>query len=260
VLAAARALASAPALPGRAPDQAYADVMGGPILHYPAWMGWALLLVSAGGMSVYALRLAVVGRLSPLGVAAGAGAFLLLLLIVAGVLFGLGATRIALAARHLAPLLRHAMELRVGLAALVLGLAMIWWSVTTRWLSNQALAFGALGILAVGALALQATTPLDAFVVVWPFILIGVALLVCGPDNPWISWMLLAAAEAQVLYWTLLLFDLVGQTTPVALTPFVLLAVAAALPICPKGGKGTVLTGVASTAIGLCLSILALYA
>jgi hypothetical protein len=169
VLSAAKVLATAPSLPGRAANQAYADVMGGPVLHYPAWAGWALLLVSAGAMSVHALRLARAGRLSLLGVAAGAGCFLVLLLAVGAALFGLGLARIAVAGRHLAPLLRHAMELRVGLFALVLGLAMLWWALATRRLSNQALAFGALALLVAGALALQALAPLDAFVLTWPF-------------------------------------------------------------------------------------------
>src|SRR6185437_11409954 len=72
VLRATQALAIAPSLPGRAPDQTYADVLGGPVLQYPGVVGWALLVLAGGGLAAQALRLAGRGRLSLGGVAAEA--------------------------------------------------------------------------------------------------------------------------------------------------------------------------------------------
>ena len=47
VLSAARGLGFAEALPGKAPDAVYADLFGGPIVAYPAWAGWIVLLAAA---------------------------------------------------------------------------------------------------------------------------------------------------------------------------------------------------------------------
>ena len=93
VLRAASALARAPSLPGRAPDQPYADILGGPVLQYPNVVGWTLVALAGAGLAAYAVRLATRGRLNLAGVAAGALAFLGLILLLAIGLYALGMAR-----------------------------------------------------------------------------------------------------------------------------------------------------------------------
>jgi hypothetical protein len=256
-LRAARALATAPVLPGRAPDQAYGDILGGPVLQYPALVGWALIVLAGGGLAAYALRRAPAGRLSLAGVAAGAFAFLGLLLLLALGLQALGMARIALAGRHLAPLLRHAGGVQAGVALLAIGLSLIWAYVAGLRVRAESLAFGALTVLAAGAVALQAVAPLDAFIFAWPLVGIGLALALGGPDRPWVRAVILLAILAETLYWALLLFDLVGQTTPVALAPFAALAVAALLPCTPRAGARAATAGAALAAAGAAIALMA---
>lgn len=253
-----KAKGPAPPLPGRGTDQAYADILGGPVVQYPAMVGWALLLLSAGGMTAYALRLAAVGRLSLPGVTGGALAFIALVLVIGAALYALGAVRIALAGRHLVPLLRHVIGARGGTGLVAIGVTLVWAAVCGRWLRAESLAFGALEILAIGAVFLQALAPLDAFVITWPFILVGLALVVSGPDGRWAGWVILLAAVAQIFYWARLYFDLVGQVTPAAVTPFAALAAAALLPACPRAGKRAAWAGLAIALIGVGLSLASL--
>ena len=257
VLRAARTLATAPALPGRAPDQAYADILGGPVLQYPAAVGWALVVLAAAGLAAHALRLANRGQLSLGGVAAGAGAFLGLLLLLGLGFYGLGVARDAVAGMHLAPLLRNAAGARAGAGLLATGLSLVWMALASWRLRAESLAFGALLVLAAGAVALQALAPLDAFILTWPFVGVGLALTLGGPDRPWVRAVILLAILAEVLYWALLVLDLVGQTTPVALAPFAALAVAALLPASPRGDVRAATAGAALAAAGAGIALLA---
>jgi hypothetical protein len=250
-------LANAGALPGRASDQAYGDILGGPVLQYPAVVGWALVVLAGGGLAAYALRLAARGRLSLSGVAAGALAFLGLILLLALGLAALGMAREALAGRRLAPLLRHATGARAGAGLVGAGLSLVWAALAGWRLRAESLAFGALAVLAAGAVALQALAPLDAFVLAWPFVGIGLALTLGGPDRPWVRAVILLAILAEILYWTLLLFDLVGQTTPVVLAPFAALAVAALLPCAPRADARAATAGAALAAAGAGIALMA---
>jgi hypothetical protein len=267
VLRAARTLATAanpahpngpaPALPGRAPDQAYADILGGPVLQYPAAVGWALVVLAGAGLTAHGLRQAGRGRLSLAGVAAGAGAFLGLVLLLALGFYGLGMARDAVAGMRLGPLLRHAAGARAGAALLATGLSLVWAALAGRRLKAESLAFGALAVMAAGAVVLQAAAPLDAFILTWPFVAIGLALTLGGPDRPLVRAVILLAIIAQILHWALLVFDLVGQTTPVALAPFAALAVAALLPASPRGDARAATAGAALAAAGAGISLLA---
>jgi hypothetical protein len=258
VLRAVQTLASAPSLPGRASDQPYADILGGPVVQYPAVIGWVLVVLAGGGLAAYALRIAARSRLSLAGVAAGALAFVGLILLLALGLYALGLAREALAGRHLAPMLRHATGARVGAGLLALGLSLLWASLAGWRLRAESLAFGALAVVAAGAVAVQAAAPLDAFILTWPFLGIGLALTLGGPDRPWVRAVILLAILAEILYWALLLFDLLGQTLPVALAPFVALAVAALLPAAPRAGAREATAGAALAAAGVGISLLAL--
>jgi hypothetical protein len=245
-------------LPARGPDQAYADILGGPVIQLPALASWALLLLAAGGMAAYALRLARGGRLDLPGVMAGAGAYLLLLVLLLGLLYGIGRVRIELAGHHLAPLLRHDVAARAGAGLIGIGATLLWAAGAGRWLRSESLAFGALLILAVGAVVVHALAPLDAFILTWPFVLTGIALVLGGPNRRWQSWVVLVAAEAQIFYWARLYFDLVGQVTPMAVAPFAALAAAALLPACPHAGKRAAWIGLGIAVIGVGLSLAAL--
>ena len=173
-------------------------------------------------------------------------------------LYALGMARDALAARHLAPLLRHAAGARAGAGLVCVGLALIWATLAGWRLKAESLAFGALAVLTAGALALQALAPLDAFTLAWPLVGIGLAVTLGGPDRPWVRAVILLAILAEALYWALLLFDLLGQTTPVALAPFAALAVAALLPCAPRADARVATAGAALAAAGLAISLLAL--
>ena len=258
VLKVATALADAPALPGRASDQPYADVLGGLILRYPAWGGWALIVLAAGGVSLCALKPLREGRITLWSVAGGAGAFVVLLLLLGSALYGLGRLRIDLAAHHLAPLLRHDLAALAGAGLVSAGISLAWAAIAARWLRTESLALGAVKIVGLGAVLMQAFAPLDAFILGWPFLLVGLALAIGGPKRRWVSWTVLLAAAAQVVYWARLYFDLIGQVTPAALTPFAALAVAILLPVVPKPERRSGWAGLGIAAAGAALSVLAL--
>ena len=245
-------------LPPRGPDKAYADVLGGPVLRLSAAEDWGLLILAAAGLAAYFVGARRAGRTSVAGAAGGALAFVVLIGLIAAVLSGLGALRGLLAGGHSAPLLRHALGARSGAGLLMLGLALIWVAAAGRWLKPESLVFGGLKVLGLAAVALQVLAPLDAFVFTWPFVLLGLALALGGPTRTWLGALIAAAALSQILYWNRLMFDLVGQLDPAALTPFAALALAALLPTAPKAGPRTAATGLAAAVFGLGLSLFAL--
>lgn len=254
-LAAARALAGADSLPGRAPDQVYADVMGGPVLQYPVAAGWALLVLAVAGVAATAAKAVQDGEASPAGLALGALAFLLLILLVGGVLTGEGELRAALAGYRLRPLLAHADILLLGAGCMALGAGLVWlWSME-RWLRPASLELGALILAALLAAAVQAAAPLDAFILVWPLMVMVVGRIL-GPLGPaWLAPLFTLAALVQVLYWAGLLYPLMGQTLPASLTPFAALTAMTLLPLAPRTGRRTGLAGSALILAGLGLSL-----
>ena len=74
----ARVLATRPDLPraDAAASTAYDDVLGLVFLHYPALVGWLILLVSAAAVLVTALRVRRAGRTTPMQVLRGLALFL----------------------------------------------------------------------------------------------------------------------------------------------------------------------------------------
>ena len=255
VLRAARVLGAAAVLPARGPDQVYADILGGPVLQYPAVAAWALLLLAVAGVSVSALKALQERRASLLGIGAGTGAFLGLVALLAAVLMGDGVLREHLAGGHLRPLLRHDGAVLAGLGMLALGVCLIWLWAVERWLRPASLAFGGLKIVALLALVLQVAAPLDAFIPAWPLVLAVIGLILATPKRPWIAPLLALAACAQTFYWTGLLFSMVGQTTPVAMTPLAALAVMPLLPLLPRSSIRTGLAGSGLMLAGLAASL-----
>jgi hypothetical protein len=255
-LRAAQALAGADALPARGPDQVYADVLGGPVLQYPAPAAWALLFLAVAGVAISAIKAVQDRQASVAGLAAGAAAFLGLAALLAAVLAGDGALREPLAGGHLSPLLRHDGALLAGLGLLALGVCLVWLWAVERWLRPASLAFGGLNIVALLAIVLQIAAPLDAFIPAWPLVLSVIGLILATPARPFVAPLFALAASAQTLYWTGLIFSLVGQTTPAALAPFMALAVMPLLPLLPRSdirsglvGSGLMLAGLAASLV-----------
>ena len=155
---------------------------------------------------------------------------------------------------------RHglAMLALAGAGLLAAGLALVWAAVAGLRLRAESLTVGALAVLAAVAVALQAVARLDAFIFAWPLIGIGLAVTLGGPDRPWVRAVILLAILSEILYWALLLFDLVGQTLPAALAPFAALAVAALLPVAPRAGARAATAGAALAAAGVGIFLLAL--
>lgn len=75
-LAAAAALAFAPALPAAAPDAVYSQTFGDHVLAYPAWGGWIVLLIAAGLLALAVSRARKTEEIGLPDVARGAGAAL----------------------------------------------------------------------------------------------------------------------------------------------------------------------------------------
>ena len=259
-LAAARALASAPALPGRGPDQVYADILGGPVLHYPPQAGWLIITLAVLALSLAGWRDLATRQTSIPGVIGGVGAFVGLLTALALALIGAGLLRARLAGPHLAPLLRHSAESLAGASLLAAGIVVVWLWLAQRALRPASLGIGALKILAVFAILLQFAAPLDAFMLAWPLLLGTVAAAHCaGQARPApIAAPFALAALAQLFYWAGLLHALAGQESPVVLAPFAAVAAVLLLPLAPRLGRLGALGGPALAAVGLALSLAAL--
>ncbi len=257
-LAAAHALAGAKTLPPDGPDQVYADVVGRPVLQYPAAAGWGLLALAVVGMAGSTLRALQDRQTSVAGIAGGFAAFLALILAVGAALFASGLLRGQLAAGHFAPLLRHFGQALSGAALLAAGLALIWLWGFSRLLRPASLQLGALKAIALAAIVLQVVAPLDAFIVAWP-LLLAVVGMILARDRPFVLPLAVLAGSIQVFYWTGQIFSLVGQETPVALTPFLALAALTLLPLAPaRAGRTAALLGLGWTGAGLALSLVAL--
>jgi hypothetical protein len=256
-LNAAQFLTRVGALPGRAPDQVYSDIMGGPVLQYPAVVGWGLLVLAAGGIAVCAISAVQERRASPAGIAGGVLAFVVLMLVLAAALTGEGVLRERLADGRLAPLLRMQDQALAGARLLTGGVCLLWLWVAGRALRPGSLAFGALAAVAVLAGVLQALAPLDAFVASWPLVVAVIGAVLSAPDKPFVAPLFALAVCAQVFYWSGLIFPLVGQTAPVVLAPFAALGAMALLPLAPRATATVAIAGGAPAAAGLGLGLLA---
>ena len=167
-----RALLAAPALPERAPDTVFSDVLGRFIIAYPAWVGW-LVLAAAAGLAGLAVR----GR----GwrwreVSAG---------VVDGITFMIATGVLAYGGNllsgadvkgnyydRLAALPRlevQALLLMAAALALTLGLAGQRRGLHGHWL-------GLFGLNFAAACAVQAVLPAGAPVLAWPLLLAALAM------------------------------------------------------------------------------------
>jgi hypothetical protein len=215
-----RALALAPAIPARAPDAVFADLLGLKLALYAPWVGWALLALAAGLVAVAAARAARAGALDRRAIPGGAARLLSLMLHAA-------------LALHLANLVSGAgggyfdrlaaiprLEAQAGVLALAVLLAALGLSrPTPRWLAaapallltaaammlgGTSPVFAGLGLVAAGLATLTparaSTGPagwVGALILLLAF---AAAVQAAAPAAaPLLAWPLLAASAAAAL-------------------------------------------------------------
>lgn len=220
-LAAVLALIDDPAPPGRAADQTYADILGGPVVQYPPLAGWALIVLAAG-LTVVAWR----RRRAPwLDVLLGMGRFVLIIALPAVLLY-MAAN--AAAGAFPALLARYPVAL-AGYVLITLG-GLLSACCVHQWrgpVDPFGVWLGGLLLGAVTAVALQILAPLDSFMVAWPLLAGAItAALMAGnlPAPRALARAVAALALAQVFYWAGLMFQLIGVATPLILATFAFLA------------------------------------
>ena len=226
-LGAAQVLADLAPLPAPAPDLVYGDLLGGPVLAYPTWAGWALIGVTLLAAAFPLRRAKLAGR----DVLRGAVGFLLVL-IVPALLLTLAGQAMAAIPGGFPTLLRLYPWVLAGCGLIALGAALVVVAALTRtfgpWKASSAsaLGLGGLAVVIVAAAALQTAAPLDAFMLSWPAA--AAAAIHALPGRLWAEWLAAAIAVlalAQLAYWAGLLFALVGVGLPALLAPFAALAV-----------------------------------
>jgi len=173
VLGTARALALAPALPARAPDAVYGNLLGDWMIDYPAWAGWLLLAATAGALVVAAVRSRRAAPWAWSDLAAGAGASLLILV---GSALALDAARastgVAAGWMEYRPLLARFPPFEIAMGLVGMGSLLAIAGACALWRRRDGPIAGLwIGLLATGliaALALQVFAPTTGFVVAWP--------------------------------------------------------------------------------------------
>lgn len=248
-----RALLLAEALPGRAPDAVFGDVLGLVLIVYPPGVGWLVLAVAAGLLGFAAWRVRAAGLLRPAEVAFGsAWSFGLLLLTgvalnAANVLSGQG--RGANYFDRLAAIPR--LEAQALLLSIAVVLAMsflrpaagIW----GRWLS--------LGLVVLAAAAvIQAAAPGAGPVLAWPLLLMAAgAALAAGRDPGFRSpavlgglAVLAALGIGQLLAQAHLIFLGIGADAPATMALFAVLAVMLVWPLLAGAAQRRAMLGLAA--------------
>jgi hypothetical protein len=172
-----RALLAAPALPERAPDTVFSDVLGRFIIAYPAWVGWVVLAAAAGLAAVAVRRRGWRWR------EVFAGAFDgVTFLIATGVLAYGGNLLSGADAKgnyydRLAALPRlelQALLLMAAACALTLGMTGRKAGLHGKWL-------GLFGLNFVLACAVQAVVPAGAPVLAWPLLVAALGMATYAP-------------------------------------------------------------------------------
>ena len=310
VLPVVRNTAEAESLDQARDDMVFADLFGGYLIAYPAWLGWILAVVAIGaGWTVCAMGIAR-GAVNWRDALRGAGGLLTLLLAIATILMlavrlaalllsGVASpyalvgqfdwllpAAILLGLGTSAVLLRSAVDGRRRAVALALGVAgaagalLGTFSLVPLLLGIAAgvLAFvsfgrgaaltgwfaGALSLLGVFALVAQLLLPNGAHALVWPLLLLvpALALLVFAPARVTQPTGLLVIALPAALVAGMMaksgyeFFLLGGPTLPAIITPFILVAVIAVVPLI-WSLRRLALVGAAGVAAGLLLCIAA---
>jgi hypothetical protein len=165
-----RALADAPALPGRAADRTFFDAYGLFFVSYPAALGWLFLVLGALGYAAAAWRRATLGE-----VAKGAGMLLALIVIAAAGLYIVNGVSGAWGKVNYYD--RLAAIPRLQVQALLVCLAAF--LTIRRWLPSRvgSIAGAAIPLLVLGVV-MQAIAPTASYPFAVPLLLGGVALAI----------------------------------------------------------------------------------
>ncbi|CAN1525207.1 MAG: M20/M25/M40 family metallo-hydrolase [Sphingomonadaceae bacterium] len=217
------ALLKADKLPQRAADAVFFDLFGIFTVIYPVWLGWVMMIMTAGGM------LWVVRQDGTGGLTAGAGRMLALILGSAAILFALNRLSLGLGLApanyydRLAAIPRlEAMAALGSLAAFLVLLA--------TWRPSRVGIVGAALPLFIIGLAAQALAPTAAYFLVLPLLLTTFALLA---RHAAVQIAFMALVGGYMLSLGHQLMQGVGPTLPFAVALPLALAALSALPIWP---------------------------
>ncbi|MEY2883290.1 MAG: hypothetical protein RL490_1014 [Pseudomonadota bacterium] len=233
-----RALLAAKALPARAPDLVFSDVLGAFVIAYPPVIGW-LVLAAAAGLIVFAARARrsdwTPGQVCLALLDALVAALLAAVLLYAGNLLS-GGDGVTNYYDRLAALPRLEVQALLLFAAALL---------VTRTLiaARRSLWDGWLGLalfVLLVATALQALLPAGAPIFAWPLLLIAIAMALTARARPDTLWpTMVAAVPSLALIGGFAHFVLlgVGISMPMAVAvfaPLVLLLLWPLLPVAPR--------------------------
>lgn len=227
VLELSRALLNSPAMPAPAPDAVFFDLFGRIMLTYPAWAGWAMLVLAVGALGWTARSQP---DLRALG--GGAGRMAALLLVAGGLYYALnllsGADGPTNYYDRLAAIPRlEAIAALAGTAAALLLFG-------NSALSTSGKIGAALPLLLIAAVA-QGIAPTAAYFIVVPVMLAALALLSLERSSGTAARLFAGAVAASVVGYMLALghqvMQGVGPTMPMAAALPLALAVLGLLPV-----------------------------
>ena len=195
VLKLTKALAYAPALPGRAPDRVYSQAFGDLILAYPPLIGWLVWGAGAGLVIWAAVRPR--GELKLIDAAIGLAAGPVLILLTGLALWAARkATGIGRGFQAQQPLLEHYNLWEVALLAVCLAVfALLLWLLRAR-ASRPGVWLGLLVLACIAGAALQAAAPLAANLLTWPLLVATAAAMLSrlGQDGRAAPWIVILCA------------------------------------------------------------------
>ena len=250
-LATTLALVDAPSLPPRKSDAAYSDLLGGPVLAYPASAGWAVLILAVTLVAFASWRAWRRGdRVRPLAVLHGAGGALFVTLVTGAVLWAAGTLMGAGSFPQQRRLLAQFPLIFTGMSLLAIGVGVVatgpfrrsqgWTALMSRPENRLASWVGVFAVVAILALVLQALVPPMAMLSAWPLLLGALTMVLTGEAGRgrWETPIaLIIAVVASVLAIAHLghlvdqTFTAVGVAMPEILALFVLLALVVIFPL-----------------------------
>ena len=229
----ARALVTIPALPGKAPNLVFFDVLGVALIAYPPIVGWLVLAVAAVLLGVAAWRV----RAGASDIVRGGLATLAILVAGAALLFAFNMLSGAGAGANYYDRLAAIPWLQVQ--ALLVGGATVAIGLLRRRRDGVpvATAIGTALPLLLVAIVLQVIAPTAAFVVAWPVMFAGVIVAALaflrGTAGTVIAVATLAMEAAYVLAFAFFLMQAIGPDTPSAAALPLALVAMLAWPLVP---------------------------
>jgi hypothetical protein len=250
-VAIARTLADAPTLPARTGDAAYSDLLGGPVLAYPAGAGWAILGLAIALVVFAAWRARVRGeRVRALAMLHGAGGALVITFVTGAVLWAAGMLTGAGSFPQGRRLLAQFPFVFGGMSLLAIGVALFstgplrrgrdWTVLMSRPEDRLSSWIGVFGVVALLTLLLQALAPPMAMLSAWPLLLGAASMALIGGlgRNGWdapgvvaVAFVAAVLAQAHLGHLADQTFTAVGVAIPELLALFVLLVLVVIFPL-----------------------------